>query len=58
MDVPAVSVVLSRNEGEGNMRLLLVQAARVNFNVCVVVMAHTGAVSGVGEKHTSVFPLQ
>lgn len=58
MDVPAASVCLARNEGEGNMRLLLVLAARVNFNVCLVVMARTGAVSGVGEKHTTVLPLQ
>lgn len=57
-DIPAASVFLSGKEGEGNMRLLLVQAPHVNFNVCVAEMARASAVSGVGEKHTSAFPFR
>ena len=39
------------------MRLLLVQAAHINFNVCVTVMGHTGAAARVGEKYTMMLPL-
>lgn len=55
MDVLAASVCLVSYEGEGNMRLLLVQALFIHFIVCVVVMDPTGAAARVGGKNTRHF---
>lgn len=43
--------------GEGNMRCLLSQAARVNLIVCLAEMDHGGAATQMGEKYTIILPL-
>lgn len=50
VDILAACVCLESYEGEGNMRLLLVQALFIHFIVCVVVMDPTGAPARVGER--------